>query len=152
MVRVISGRVTHLHVPDDARWDSGIEQGSSVTPHYDSLLAKLIVHAADRDTARRKLARALDELLIGGLVTNSGFQRWLIEQPPVVAGRVTTRWLDEREPTPAPDEAAAALCAAGVWNAARSAARAAGPWTSLGSLRLTPHRPTRTSGWPVARR
>jgi 3-methylcrotonyl-CoA carboxylase alpha subunit len=137
------GTVSQLRVPDDVRWDSGIEPGSEVTPYYDSLLAKLIVHADDRTVARRRLAAALDALLIGGLVTNTGFQRWLIEQPPVVAGRVTTSFLDDaRLPDGADDERAAQL-AAQAWSAARAAARAPGPWGALAGFRITPHRPTR---------
>jgi 3-methylcrotonyl-CoA carboxylase alpha subunit len=139
-----TGSVAHLRVPDGVRWDSGIERGSAVTPHYDPLLAKLIAFGPDRDAARRRLALALDELLIGGLVTNAGFQRWLIEQAPIVAGRVTTRFLDECElPEDDGAEAAAAL-AARAWLGARTAARTAGAWSALGSFRVMPHRPTRT--------
>ena len=138
-----TGVVAHLRVPEGVRWESGIERGSAVTPHYDPLVAKLIVSGPDRDGARRRLARALDELLLGGIVTNAGFQRWLIEQAPVVAGRVTTRLLDECEPPPVADEAQAAGLAAMAWVAARDRQRGDGPWGALGAFRVTPHRPAR---------
>jgi acetyl/propionyl-CoA carboxylase alpha subunit len=54
-----SGTVSALDVPADVRWDSGIEVGSVVTPRYDSLLGKLIVHGPDRDTARRRLLSSI---------------------------------------------------------------------------------------------
>ncbi|MDP6979133.1 MAG: biotin carboxylase N-terminal domain-containing protein [Myxococcota bacterium] len=139
------GRVDCLRVPSGVRFDTGIEAGSSITPHYDAMVAKLIAEGPDRETARRKLAAALDELLIGGLVTNTGFQRWLIEQPPVVEGRVTTRFLDESTPPGAQEAEASAQAArtlaARAWIASRPRRQSAGPWHALGSFRATPHRP-----------
>jgi len=134
------GRVTALRVPADARWESGIEEGCEVTPYYDSMLAKLIVSGSDRDVARRRLAAALDELVLGGLVTNAGFQRWLIESEPLRAGRVTTRFLDEQTYPAQPQAGRAAELAATAWVATRARDRPAGPWGALASFRLTPHR------------
>lgn len=138
------GTVTHLAVPDGARWDSAVDEGSEITPHYDPMIAKLVVHGPDRDAARRRLAAALDELLLGGVVTNSGFHRWLIEQDPVVNGEVTTRFLDEvdlGQLTPPSDVAARA---AGAWHAASAsgAAVAGSPWRGLHDRHFTPHRRT----------
>jgi acetyl/propionyl-CoA carboxylase alpha subunit len=137
------GRVSQLRVPPNVRWESGIEAGSEVTPYYDSMLAKLIVHAPDRDTARRKLTGALDALILGGLVTNTGFQRWLIDQPPLVEGRVTTRFLDEvvLPAAEASDEVRA--LAASAWIGARRQSAAPGPWSALPTFRITPHHSTR---------
>jgi acetyl/propionyl-CoA carboxylase alpha subunit len=133
------GTIAHLHVPADVRWDSGVVAGSAVLPYYDPMIAKLIVHGADREAARRSLASALDGLVIGGVTTNTGFQRWLVEQDPVVAGRVTTRFLDETEIPGATEPAAAEAAAA--WTAARAAARGGAAWSALGARRTTPHRP-----------
>jgi acetyl/propionyl-CoA carboxylase alpha subunit len=139
-----TGVVEHLSIPAGVRWESGIELGSVVTPHYDPLLAKLIVHAADRESARRRLARALDSLILGGISTNLGFHRWLIDRPPVVEGRVTTRFLEECEiPADAGIEEAARV-AADAWIRARAEARSSGAWSALGPFRLLPYRPTRT--------
>jgi 3-methylcrotonyl-CoA carboxylase alpha subunit/geranyl-CoA carboxylase alpha subunit len=136
------GRVTDLRVPDGVRWESGVEAGSEITSHYDPMIAKLIVHGADRELARRRLGAALDALIVGGVTTNAGFQRWLIDQPPVALGRVTTRFLDEHPYAPPEEpELDAAALAATAWTAARSAGRGAEPWAALESFRLTPHRP-----------
>jgi len=137
------GTVTHITAPPDARWDAAIETGSTITPHYDPMIAKLIVGGPDRDTARRRLGDALDQLLIGGVVTNAGFHRWLIEQEPLVAGRITTRYLDEAELPTGHDLATASARAAAAWISARRAGSAPGPWSALGDGRVTPHRPSR---------
>jgi acetyl/propionyl-CoA carboxylase alpha subunit len=137
------GTVTALQVPPGVRWDSGIEAGSEITPHYDSMIAKLVVGGPDRASARRRLAAALDDLVVAGVVTNAGFHRWLVDQEPVVAGRVTTRFLDETALPGVPDVEPAARLAALAWDAARDRHPANGPWGALGSFRLVPHRPTR---------
>ena len=49
------GQVTVLDVPDSVRWDAAIELGSTITPHYDPMIAKLIVHAATREAAIARL-------------------------------------------------------------------------------------------------
>ncbi len=138
------GRITHLVVPGGVRWDSGVDVGSDITPYYDPMLAKLIVAAPDRDAARRKLAAALESLIIGGVVTNTGFHRWLIEQPPFVAGRITTRYLDETEIPRGDGGAVAAAEAARTWSIAYDAARRGPVWGSLPGFRVTEHRSPRT--------
>ncbi len=130
------GTITHLDVPPGCRWDSGIEVGSEVSPHYDPMIAKLIVSSDDRAGAIQELADALDRLLIGGVVTNSGFHRWLLDRPEVVAGRVTTRLLDEI--SVGDNSSAAAEVAALAWRT--EAGRAIGsPWHDLGPAGFTPH-------------
>src|SRR5690606_24822605 len=105
---------------------------------------KLIVAGPDRETARRRLAAALDGLVIGGVGTNAAFHRWLVDLPAVVEGRVTTRVLDETPLPPAPEEAAAAAFAAARWVQARDAQAGQGPWRGLPGFRVTPQPPTRT--------
>ena len=130
------GTITHLDVPPGCRWDSGIEVGSEISPHYDPMIAKLIVLSGDRAGAIQELADALDRLLIGGVVTNSGFHRWLLDRPEVVAGRVTTRLLDEISVSD--NSSAAAEVAASAWRT--EAGRAIGsPWHDLGPAGFTPH-------------
>ncbi len=140
------GTVEFLRVPKGVRWDAAVERGSEITPFYDSMIAKLIVHGTDREQARRRLADALGGLVLGGLVTNVGFHRWLIDTDPVIAGRVTTRFLDETEipAAPALEHAAAAATlrradrrSGPPWERA-----ATGPWQHLGARRFTPHRPS----------
>ena len=139
------GRVTHLAVPSGVRWDSAVEAGSEITPHYDSMIAKLITHGSTRDEALRRLRTALDRLLVGGPTTNGGFQRWLVEQEELVDATVTTRFL-EQHPFPAEESTeAVARRAASLWQRAlreRSSECERGPWSSLGDFRVTPHAPT----------
>jgi len=134
-----TGTIHQLQVPTDVRWDSGIEVGSQVTPHYDSMIAKLIVHGASRSEAITRLKRALGQLIIDGVTTTAGFHRWLLDQDEFVAGSLTTRYLDE---TPVPsnsseDESASLAAAAIGW--ARDAERGgSSPWVGS-SFSLTPH-------------
>lgn len=131
------GTIGAIRVPDGVRWDSAIVAGSEITPHYDSMIAKLICFGPDRDTARQRLAEALDETVISGPITTAGFHRWLIEQPPIVTGEVTTRFLDETTLPESPDPPID--IAAQAWLAAERLARAPDPWHALGPFRFTPH-------------
>jgi acetyl-CoA/propionyl-CoA carboxylase biotin carboxyl carrier protein len=81
------GRVTSYREPGGpgVRVDSGIEAGAEVGGYYDPLLAKLVVHGVDREHARRRMLRALDEYEIGGVQTLLGFHRALLRQPCFVA-------------------------------------------------------------------
>jgi acetyl-CoA carboxylase biotin carboxylase subunit len=65
-----------------------------VPPNYDSLLAKLIVHAEDRPSAIRRLRRALGEFVVEGIQTNLAFHRRLIDHEDFVAGRLDTHFLE----------------------------------------------------------
>ena len=132
------GEVTHLVVPDGVRWDSAVVAGSAITPHYDSMVAKLIVDGSDRATALRRLGRALDSLIVGGLVTNTGLHRWLVDQAPVIEGRVTTRFLDEVD-LPAAPESGAALAARAWLDALAHATATESVWSATGAFSLTPH-------------
>jgi acetyl/propionyl-CoA carboxylase alpha subunit len=133
------GRISHLDVPAWVRWDSGVELGSEIGPHYDSMIAKLIVHGADRDQALARLRSALEELIVGGIVSTAGFHRWLVDQEPVVEGKVTTRFLDETDLPGPVDQTQAAGVAGTGWCRTRDEARSKGPWGALVGYRTTPH-------------
>jgi acetyl-CoA carboxylase biotin carboxylase subunit len=77
--------------------DSHLYAGYTVPPHYDSLLAKLIVHAADREAAIRRGARALDEFAISGLETTLPLHLAVLEDEEFRRGGVSTSFLAERE-------------------------------------------------------
>ena len=79
------------------RVDSHLYSGFKVTPYYDSLLAKLIVHAPDRDAALRRGVRALDEFAIAGLETTLPLHLAILEDEDFRRGMVSTRFLAERE-------------------------------------------------------
>jgi acetyl-CoA/propionyl-CoA carboxylase, biotin carboxylase, biotin carboxyl carrier protein len=82
------GRITSYREPagPGVRVDSGVAAGSVVPDVYDPLLAKLVVHDVDRETARRRMLRALEEFEIGGITTLLGFHRALLDRPCFLAG------------------------------------------------------------------
>ncbi|MCB6178261.1 acetyl-CoA carboxylase biotin carboxylase subunit [Rhodobacter sp. Har01] len=90
------GTVTDLRIPGGpgVRFDSMLYAGYTVPPFYDSLLAKLIVHAETREAAIARLTRALSELRIDGLKTTKPLFLALAADPAVQAGAVHTRWLE----------------------------------------------------------
>jgi acetyl-CoA/propionyl-CoA carboxylase biotin carboxyl carrier protein len=92
------GRITAYREPAGIgiRVDSGIRAGDEVSGLYDPLIAKLIVHDVDREHARRRMLRALEELVIEGPTTLVGFHHALLESPCFVAGE-TCRGLVESE-------------------------------------------------------
>ncbi len=104
------GTFDRLRLPDGIRVDAGVEQGDEVALAYDPMIAKLIAHGETRDEALAKLARALAETEVEGVVTNLPFLRWLVGHPNLRAGHTTTAFLVENpplsEPPPrAPDRA-----------------------------------------------
>jgi acetyl-CoA carboxylase, biotin carboxylase subunit len=106
-----TGRVQYLRVPGGpgVRWDSGVDVGDEVTLHYDSMLAKLLVHAPDRRQALARMARALDELAIIGVATNQGFHRRLMADAAFRNGDIDIQFLDRRADLLQPDAAPGAI-------------------------------------------
>jgi urea carboxylase len=88
-----AGRLTHVVWPANARVETWVESGSEVTPYYDPMLAKIIVHGADRAEALRKMRAALAECCIAGIETNLEYLRQVCEDPVFAAGGVTTSYL-----------------------------------------------------------
>ena len=82
------GRLTAYREPSGpgVRVDSGVVAGSEISGLYDPMIAKLIVHGVDREHARMRMLRALDEFEIGGLPTLLGFHRALLSHPEFIAG------------------------------------------------------------------
>ena len=93
------------------RVDTGIEAGDRVPPEYDNLIAKLMVHAGDRDAAIDRLARALDETEIAGLQTTLPFHRFVADDPSFRAADLSTGWVGEHWDGLAEQAAAARLAA-----------------------------------------
>jgi 3-methylcrotonyl-CoA carboxylase alpha subunit len=92
-----TGELAHVQFPGpDIRVETGVETGSVVTPHYDSMLAKLIAFAPSRHDALDKLDKALDQTSIFGLTTNLAFLKRLIELPATRSATFYTSLIDER--------------------------------------------------------
>jgi acetyl-CoA carboxylase biotin carboxylase subunit len=90
------GRVTEYHTPGGpgVRVDSAVFAGYQVPPHYDSLIAKLIVHAPTRAEAIARARRALHEYAIIGVHSTIPLHEKLLQQPDVQAGTYDIRWLE----------------------------------------------------------
>ncbi len=97
-----TGRLIGYRPPDGpgVRVDSGVEEDGSIGVYYDPMIAKLIVHASDRQRGLDRMARALREFLVLGVKTSIPLHRWLVAHPDVRSGNVDTSWL-EREWSPA---------------------------------------------------
>ena len=93
-----AGRLDRLRLPSAIRVDAGVEEGDEVGTSYDPLLAKLIAVGPTRREALARLAGALAETEVAGVTTNLPLLRWLVAQPGVRAGAVTTAFLVEHPP------------------------------------------------------
>lgn len=111
-----TGVITHLEVPSGpgVRWDGGIVEGGEVSLHYDPLLAKLVVHGADRPAAIRRMCRALDELVIAGVETCAPFHRRVMDEAEFRSGDLSIRYLDEHPELLEPDDAEEDMIAVAV--------------------------------------
>jgi 3-methylcrotonyl-CoA carboxylase alpha subunit len=104
-----TGRLDHLRLPEDGRIDSGVEQGDTVTPFYDPMLAKLIRHAPTREEALAGLAEMAEAVECWPVRTNAAFVARALADADVVAGRLDTglvgrrgeTWAKRPEPGPA---------------------------------------------------
>lgn len=90
------GKLTSLEVPtgEGIRFDHSLYEGYQIPPFYDSLIAKLIVHAPDRESAIDKMAKVLDQLRLGGLKTTIPLHQALSTSLDLRSGNVHTQWLE----------------------------------------------------------
>lgn len=91
------GVVEHIHLPagNGVRVDTGLYTGYRIPSEYDSMIAKVIVHAPDRDAALRKMSSALDEMVILGVETNLDFQYQIIKHPVFAEGKADTGFIEQ---------------------------------------------------------
>jgi len=119
-----------------ARIDHGLREGGRITPHYDPMVAKLIVHGRHRDDAIRRLRALLADAALVGPLHNGGFLRDLLDTPAFRTGAMTTALIDDwaaagaallQRPAPGDDDwcLAAALLARAAHEAGGAAARPA---------------------------
>ncbi len=90
------GKIDYLHLPggNGVRIDSAIYSGYTIPPNYDSMIAKIIVHGKDRQTAIDKMRSALGEVNIDGITTNLDYQYDIITHPVFQSGNITTSFIE----------------------------------------------------------
>ncbi|MBM3532679.1 MAG: acetyl/propionyl/methylcrotonyl-CoA carboxylase subunit alpha [Alphaproteobacteria bacterium] len=147
-----TGTLHHLIFPAESasvRIDTGVGAGDTIGIHYDPMIAKIIVHAADRESCARRLARALSEVEVVGLATNAAFLKRLADHPAFVSGEVDTGFLARHgaevipAEVPASDRVIALATLAKLQEIERNRAGAAGrsndrhsPWNDTRGWRL----------------
>ncbi len=91
------GVITTYHVPGGpgVRVDTHLYQGYKVPPYYDSMLAKIIVHAPNRQQAIRRMVRALDELVVEGVHTTTDFLKKILESESFRRGHYSTHFVEK---------------------------------------------------------
>ena len=91
------GTITDMYLPGGkgVRIDAAIYSGYTVTPYYDSMLAKLIVHAGSRKEAIRKMRSALGEIIIEGIDTNVDYQYEILHHPDFESGDIDIEFIEK---------------------------------------------------------
>jgi 3-methylcrotonyl-CoA carboxylase alpha subunit len=92
-----TGRVAYFSFPSDVRMDSAVDQGDSVTIHYDPMISKLIVWDKSREAAILKMQTALKNTVIAGINTNQEFLANIFASEDFIAGKVNTDFIPEHE-------------------------------------------------------
>ncbi len=133
------GILTHLRLPDHVRVDAGVRAGDRISPDYDPMIAKIIAHGPDRETALRRLAAALAATEVAGVQTNLSLLHRLAEHPAFRTGGVDTGFIAREAATllavPALPDVAIAAAALAVLDE-RSAAAGHDPWSAGDGFRL----------------
>jgi 3-methylcrotonyl-CoA carboxylase alpha subunit len=133
-----TGPLAMVSFPDDVRADTGVETGDEISPYYDPMIAKLIVHGKNRNDALDKLKSALENTVIAGPKTNIRFLTKLIDNQQFRSEKFDTGLIDENlEDLTVVSDDSRALSAAGIIAlvksqqtdiAARSGGKASSPW------------------------
>jgi acetyl-CoA carboxylase, biotin carboxylase subunit len=91
------GKITFMAVPGGpgVRVDTAMYNGCIVSSHYDSLVAKLIVHGRDREEAMARMRRALDEFIIEGIKTTIPFHKRVLNDPDFIKGDFNTALVEK---------------------------------------------------------
>lgn len=123
------------------RVDSGVREGDAITPFYDPMIAKLIVHGADREEALGRMARALRECEVVGLYTNAAFLQRIVACRPFAEADLDTGLIERNhdalfEPQQPPRAALALACAALRARERDQLADGGSPWAALSNWRL----------------
>ena len=92
------GRITRIRTAGGpwVRTDAGYESGDTVGQHFDNLVAKVVAWGPDRESARRRLIRALGETLVEGVPTTVPVELAVLSHPDFISVRHATTWLEQR--------------------------------------------------------
>ncbi|HEF5155454.1 carbamoyl-phosphate synthase L chain ATP-binding protein [Burkholderia multivorans] len=144
-----TGTLKHLRLPDGVefdigapvRVDSGVREGDAITPFYDPMIAKLIVHGADRDEALGRMLRALRACEVVGLHTNAGFLQRIVACEPFATADLDTGLIERNHdvlfaPQQPPRASLALACAALLARERDAAGDGSSPWSALSDWRL----------------
>ena len=90
------GRLTRFRAPlgPGVRVDTFVEDGSVISPHYDSLIAKLIIRGKDRPEVLARARRALEQFIVEGVKTSIPLHRAILDDPRFIAGDFSTRFME----------------------------------------------------------
>jgi geranyl-CoA carboxylase alpha subunit len=129
-----SGRVERWQAPQGVRTDHAVAEGMTLSPFYDSMLAKIIAHGPTREAAREALRDALAQTELFGVRTNRDFLARVLDHPAFAAGQLSTDFLDTHFGDPAARRAAPAAreFALAAWLSVRPASLPA-PWHGFAS-------------------
>src|SRR5262245_60172592 len=97
-----TGTLVHLRLPEEGphvRVDTGVRQGDVVTPFYDPMIAKVIVHDRDRTSAMRRMAALMGETEVVGITTNAALLKALCSHPAFVGGEIDTGFIERHRET-----------------------------------------------------
>ncbi|HEX6859586.1 MAG TPA: biotin carboxylase N-terminal domain-containing protein [Caulobacteraceae bacterium] len=126
-----TGPLDHFRLPGGIRIDSAVEEGDEVSPHYDPMIAKLIVHADTREAAAAALAQACGEVEIWPVKTNAAFLARCAAHPDFVEGAVDTGFIEARlEELTVPGEPPAETIEAAAAALNVAAADDGSPWSA----------------------
>ncbi|MCA0873294.1 acetyl-CoA carboxylase biotin carboxylase subunit [Seohaeicola saemankumensis] len=109
-----AGKLERWRPAPGLRIDHGLRDGAVVPPDYDSMIAKLVAHGPDRETARRRLLLALEQTQAMGIETNQAFLGRCLAHPVFAAGGATTGFIEQHAADILPTEDAATRDAAGL--------------------------------------
>jgi 3-methylcrotonyl-CoA carboxylase alpha subunit len=123
------------------RIDSGVREGDTITPFYDPMIAKLIVHGATREEALARMSRALHACEVVGPHTNVEFLQRIVESQPFASGDLDTGLIERHHdalfaPAKKPFKEALALACAALLTREGGSAHGASPWDALSHWRL----------------
>jgi len=162
-----TGTLKHLRMPEGVeftihagagesrkapvRIDSGVREGDTITPFYDPMIAKLIVHGATREEALARMSRALHACEVVGPHTNVEFLQRIVESEPFATGDLDTGLIERHHEAlfasvKKPFKEALALACAALLTREGGTAHGASPWDALSHWRLNSGF-TQTLGW-----